>query len=141
MIDRVAQPYKIHGIDHVVLCALNAYNLVAFYRDVVGCQIIWDRPDIGLTHLQAGNAIIDIISIDGPLGKEGVSQPDGYGRNVDHICILIDPFDFETLQSYFATHKVTISSPELRFGAVGYSSSIYLKDPEGNGIELKALTP
>ena len=131
-------PYQIIGIDHVVIRALQADVLIAFYRDAIGCEVIWDRPDIGLTHLKSGNAIIDIMSMNGPMGKEGVCRKDAYGRNMDHLCISISPFNFESLQQHFSGLGVTIQHPVERFGAAGLSFSVYLQDPEGNGIELKA---
>lgn len=130
-------PFSLQAIDHVVIRAINAPVLVAFYMDAIGCNLVWDRPDIGLTHLEAGNAIIDIVSIDGPLGENGVSSARGPGRNVDHVCLRISPFDFAALRAHFETFGITVAAPQKRFGAQGHGLSIYLTDPEGNGIELK----
>lgn len=74
-------PFELQAIDHVVIRAADARRLLAFYVDALGCKLVWDRPELGLTHLQAGSAMIDIVDIEGPLGRNGVSRSDGQGRN------------------------------------------------------------
>jgi catechol 2,3-dioxygenase-like lactoylglutathione lyase family enzyme len=131
-------PFSLKTIDHIVIRAANATELVEFYVEAVGCKLVRDRPDLGLTHLQGGSAMIDIISIDGPLGTKGVSlSASGPGRNVDHVCLRISPFDFEALKSHFETFGIGLAPPQSRFGAQGEGLSVYFTDPEGNGIELK----
>ena len=81
--------------------------------------------------------MIDIISIDGPLGRKGVSLAAGPGRNVDHLCLRIAPFDYDALRGHFETFGIAIAPAQTRYGAQGHGLSIYLTDPEGNGIEFK----
>lgn len=64
-----------------------------------------------------------------PPGKEG--------HNVDHICLRIEPFDPEDLRVHFLNHGIDLGAVHHNFGAEGYGSALYLKDPEGNSIELK----
>lgn len=130
-------PFRVEAIDHVVIRAANASELVGFYVDAIGCKLAWNRPELGLTHLEAGTAMLDIVSIDGSLGKDGVSFSSGPGRNVDHLCLRIAPFDYDALKAHFAAFGIAIDPPQSRYGAQGHGLSIYLTDPEGNGIELK----
>jgi glyoxylase I family protein len=130
-------PFSLQTIDHVVIRAVNAAELTAFYVEAVGCTLVWDRPELGLTHLKAGNAMIDIVSIDGPLGTKGVSLPAGHGRNVDHLCLRIAPFDFVGLSAHFEAFGIDVAPPQIRFGVQRNVLSVYLTDPEGNGIEFK----
>lgn len=130
-------PFSLEAIDHVVIRALDAAGLVTFYVDAIGCKLAWDRPELGLTHLDAGNAMLDIVSVDGPLGKSGVSLAAGPDRNVDHLCLRIAPFDYEALRGHFQEFGIVVAPPQRCFGAQGHGLSIYLTDPEGNGIELK----
>jgi glyoxylase I family protein len=97
----------------------------------------WERPELGLYHLRAGSALLDIVSIDGPLGVSGVAATEGTGRNVDHICFQVDAIETEALGKYLREFSLEIEEPKTRFGAQGFGLSVYLKDPEGNGIELK----
>jgi catechol 2,3-dioxygenase-like lactoylglutathione lyase family enzyme len=130
--------FAILHIDHVVLRVADLARSIAFYGQVLGCDVVRQRVDLGLVHLRAGTALIDLVSLDGPLGRQGGSGPAAQGRNVDHLCLRIDPFDATAL----AQHLVAQGAPPLgpvaiNFGAEGEGPSVYLKDPDGNTIELK----
>jgi catechol 2,3-dioxygenase-like lactoylglutathione lyase family enzyme len=100
----------------------------------------WERPELGLYHLTAGSALLDIVRIDGPLGVSGVAAPGGAGRNVDHVCFQVDTIEPEALGRHLREFGVEMDEPKSRFGAQGFGLSVYLRDPEGNGIELKVAT-
>lgn len=131
-------PFRLEAIDHVVIRSFNKDNLIAFYINVIGCELTWDRPEIGLTHLRAGDTMIDIVSINHASGEKFTSQDGGSCKNVDHLCLCISPFDFEALRTHLEAFGINVAPPEMRFGARGFAPSIYLTDPEGNGIELKS---
>ena len=59
------------------------------------------------------------------------------GANLDHLCLRIDPFDSAATTKHLAEHHVACGLEALRYGAEGEGPSIYLQDPEGNGVELK----
>ena len=111
--------------------------MVRFYCDVLGCQVEREREDLGLTHLRAGAAMIDLVAVDGPLGKKGGAPAGKEARNVDHFCLRIEPFDAAALVSHLAAHGITPGEIKSRFGAEGNGPSLYLTDPEGNVVELK----
>lgn len=48
------------------------------------------------------------------------------------------PFESDRLIDWLVAHGVTTGEVATRYGAGGFGGSIYLTDPEGNGIELKA---
>ncbi len=81
----------IHHIDHIVLRVVDAQKMLAFYAALFGCTVERHRPELGLYHLRAGNALIDLVPVDGPLGKLGGAAPAKEGRNVDHFCLRIRP--------------------------------------------------
>ena len=56
---------------------------------------------------------------------------------MDHLCLRIEPFDEEAIVEHLRRHGVPVGDIKPRFGAEGNSVSIYLTDPEGNGVELK----
>ncbi|KHS42280.1 MULTISPECIES: VOC family protein [Novosphingobium] len=130
-------PFTLLGIDHVVIRAADARRLVDFYVSALGCTMQWERPELGLYHLTAGSALLDIVSIDGPLGVSGVAAPSGTGRNVDHVCFQVDAIEPEALGKHLRELGLEMDEPKTRFGAQGFGVSVYLQDPEGNGIELK----
>ena len=134
-------PFRLGGIDHVVLRIRERQAMLDFYRDVLGCTVERERAEIGLTQLRAGRSLIDFIDLDGKLGRMGGAGPGKEGRNVDHICLAIWPFDESTIRDHLARHGVSAGETGSRYGAGGEGPSIYLQDPEGNTIELKAAEP
>lgn len=129
--------FSIRHIDHVVIRARDLGRMVAFYRDVLGCAVDKRRDDLGLVHMRAGASLIDLISVDGKLGRQGGAPPAEEGRNVDHLCLRIDPFDEAGLRAHLASHGVAAGDTQSNYGADGEGPSVYIKDPEGNTIELK----
>jgi len=44
------------------------------------------------------------------------------------------------LRAHLAAHGIEAGPTADRYGAEGYGASIYLQDPDGNTVELKAPT-
>ena len=126
----------IRDIDHVVLRVRDLDRVAAFYIDVLGAR--WEKSEeaIGLYQLRLGNSLIDLVPVDGQLGRAGGAAPGPEGRNVDHICFRVLPWDGEAVLGHLAAHGI-IGEIVSRYGADGQGPSIYLDDPEGNALELK----
>lgn len=132
------KPYSVKGLDHVVIRAVDIGKMLQFYRDVLGLQVAKHNEPLGLWHLDAGGSMIDLVDMTGPLGQKGGPAP-GPGRNLDHVAIKVAPFDEAALAAYFDQAGVEREeAAKTRFGAGGDGLSLYLKDPEGNGVELTA---
>jgi glyoxylase I family protein len=129
---------KIHirEIDHVVIRATSVETMARFYCDVLGCRIEKEQRDLGLTQLRAGRSLIDLLQVGARLDHAENGVP-GTGRNMDHVCLRIDPFDADALKAHLAEHGARLGELGLRYGADGYGQSLYLFDPEGNMVELK----
>ncbi|MBP6876721.1 MAG: VOC family protein [Phenylobacterium sp.] len=133
----MTHPIQTTGFDHIVLRVVDKDAMIAFYRDVLGCPVEWDRPEIGLTHIRAGGSLIDLVTVDGKLGQMGGAPPGPEARNLDHFALAIRPFDEAAIRAHLAAHGVAIIDEGQRFGAEGNGTSLYLHDPEGNTVELK----
>ncbi|RSZ31881.1 MULTISPECIES: VOC family protein [unclassified Variovorax] len=130
--------FSVLRIDHVVLRVKDAERSIAFYRGVLGCAVEKRRDDLGLVHLRAGTSLIDLVTHDGPLGRQGGALAGAEGRNVDHLCLRIEPFDEAAIRTLMAEHGVAVHGEvQNNFGAEGNGPSIYIADPDGNTIELK----
>jgi len=127
----------IRDIDHLVLRVRDIEAMEAFYCRVLGTTVERRRPDLGLLHLRAGSSQIDLVSIDGPLGRQGGAAPGAEGRNLDHFCLRVEPFDVDSIVAHLKAHGVPVGEIKPRFGAAGTGVTIYLTDPEGNTVELK----
>lgn len=130
-------PLPIQGIDHVVIRVSDMARMKAFYVDVLGCTVEREQQAIGLVQLRAGRALIDLLAVSGPLGSQGGAAPRRYGRNMDHVCLLLDPFDDEAIATHLRAHGIEPGAPAMRYGATGRGPSYYIDDPEGNTVELK----
>lgn len=131
-------PISVKTLDHLVIRASKPSLLVAFYRDVIGCPVERELPDdTGLTQLRAGTAIIDIIAVDSKLGRLGGAAPGCDGHNMDHFCLTIESVNESDLINFLKSNGVHCGEFAERYGAEGYGRSLYLKDPEGNTLELK----
>ena len=129
---------SIKHIDHVVLRTDQVEAMTAFYCDVLGCSV--ERtlsPEIGLTQLRAGQALIDLVDVDSQLGKAGGKAPGASRRNLDHLCLLVQPIPETDLLSWLRKKGVAAGSFETRYGADGFGPSIYISDPDGNTVELR----
>jgi len=128
-------PFIIRGIDHIVLRVRELPRSLAFYCDVLGCTVERQQPELGLTQLRAGSSLIDLVTLDGPLGA---GEPPGAGRNLEHFCLTVAPFDERTLSAWFTARGIVAGEPAYRYGAEGEGRSFYIEDPDGNRVELKA---
>ncbi|HBZ05515.1 MULTISPECIES: VOC family protein [Massilia] len=131
------RPIAIREIDHVVLRVVDLERVERFYRDVLGCTVARRQEAIGLIQLRAGSSLVDLVPVDGKLGRMGGAAPGKEGRNLDHVCFRVEPFDEAAIRAHLAAHGVEAGPLDSRFGAEGDGPSIYLQDPEGNTIELK----
>ena len=129
--------FRITHIDHIVLRAIDAERLLAFYRDVLGCTLERRQDELGLIQLRAGGSLIDLVPVDGKLGRAGGAAPGREGRNLDHVCLRIEPFDEAAIRAHLRAHGADAGEFATRFGADGDGPSVYLQDPEGNTVELK----
>lgn len=135
--------FHIQAIDHLVLRVIDLGSMIRFYCDVLGCCVEKRQNDLGLVQLRAGRSLIDLVSVNGKLGQMGGSAPGAQGRNLDHFCVRVEPFDEHAIRQHLAAHGVEPSEVAQRYGAEGTGPSVYVRDPEGNVVELKgpAVTP
>lgn len=126
----------IRAIDHVVLRVVDLARMARFYTDVLGARFEKNQEAVGLYQLRVGDALIDLVPVSGTLGAMGGAAPGAEGRNVDHICFRVLPWDGEAILADLASHGIE-GEIVSRYGAEGEGPSIYLHDPEGNMLELK----
>jgi glyoxylase I family protein len=127
------------AIDHIVLRSERYRELIDFYCNVIGCTLERETSaEFGLTQLRAGNALIDIVDVNGELGKAGGAAPGPTGNNLDHFCLQIETFDEAELITYLKSHGIETGEFHERNGAQGMGRSLYISDIDGNTVELRA---
>ncbi len=128
---------QIREIDHLVLRVVSLEHMLRFYCDVLGCAVERRQDAIGLVQLRAGRSLLDLVPVQGKLGQGGGAAPGREGRNLDHFCFRVEPFDEAAIRRQLLAHGVEAGPVESRYGAEGEGPSLYLTDPEGNVVELK----
>lgn len=150
------------GLDHVVLRVSDIERAIAFYGDVLGFAVERRLDQLGLIQLRAGHSLIDLVAIDSPLGRvslqadgalqsDSALQADGNdaeaitshrearfaARNMDHFAIALSEFDEAAIRAQLDRFGISADETRRLYGATGFGPSIYLRDPDGNTIELK----
>jgi glyoxylase I family protein len=125
-------PLRVAELDHVVLRCRDQARMLDFYTRVLGLREERRIESMGLIQLRAGASMIDLVPAASPRIESGY--------NVDHFCLGIETADMEAAARYLRSHGVEIADgPAMRYGARGMGMSIYIRDPEGNVVELKQM--
>ncbi len=121
---------RVIGLDHIVLATSNIEEMLDFYTNVLGLESVrveeWRRGEVPFPSLRVDAAtLIDLM----PGERSGI--------NLDHLCLVIEPTDLNELA---ATGGLDVARGPLDglFGAQGYTSSLYVHDPDGNLVELRS---
>lgn len=128
---------QIREVDHLVLRVVDLDRMLEFYCRVLGCTIERREETLGLVQLRAGRSLLDLVPVGGALGAAGGAAPGREGRNLDHFCFRVEPFDEADIRAHLGAHHVAAGELAMRVGAEGAGPSIYVNDPEGNVVELK----
>jgi catechol 2,3-dioxygenase-like lactoylglutathione lyase family enzyme len=123
---------SVEELDHVVLRCRDVARALVFYTGILGLSEERRIEAIGLVQLRAGRSMLDLVPADPPPPAPGTG-------NVDHLCLAIAGTDMAELARHLAAHDVEVlGEPTPRYGARGMGLSLYVRDPEGNVVELKA---
>ena len=116
------------GFDHLVVITADVERSLAFYLDELGMEPVrveeWRRGEVFFPSVRLNeSAILDLLQ----------GTPDG--KNVDHICLVIEAVDLGALAE--SGRFDVVGGPAELFGARGQGQAIYVRDPDGNVIELR----
>jgi glyoxylase I family protein len=124
-----SSPIRVTELDHVVLRCRDPARMLDFYTQVLGMTEERRLDALGLIQLRAGRSMVDLVP-----GAPGAFE----SANVDHVCLMLAPVPIEDVARHLAERGIeTIGEPMIRYGATGNGPSLYVRDPEGNVVELK----
>jgi catechol 2,3-dioxygenase-like lactoylglutathione lyase family enzyme len=128
----MAIPATFLGIDHVVFRVTDMERTVGFYKDVLGLLVerIFER--IGLYQIRCGRNLIDLVAI-----KPGDTLPPPSARGIEHLCLSVEADLDELIAHVEGKGCPVFMGPMEVYGARGFGTSIYIRDPDGYEIELK----
>jgi catechol 2,3-dioxygenase-like lactoylglutathione lyase family enzyme len=124
----VGELITVIGMDHVVLNVDDVERALAFYCGELGLAPVrvdeWRRLEAPFPSVRVDSAtIVDLL--DAPRT----------GENADHVCLVVEPVDFDAIKA--SNRFEVVDGPARRYGARGEGTSLYIRDPDGNMIELR----
>ena len=120
---------KISGFDHFVLTVASIDKTVAFYERVLGMQA--ETFGEGRMALKFADQKVNLHEAGRPFSPHANDPAPGSGD----FCLIVD--DVAAAKTHIQACGVVVSQgPVARTGAQGPITSIYLRDPDGNLIEL-----
>jgi catechol 2,3-dioxygenase-like lactoylglutathione lyase family enzyme len=121
---------RIQAVDHLVLVVADVDRSVAWYRDVLGLEVL--RYD----QWKAGEVFFPSVRVDRSTIIDIVAGERGEGRgNLDHFCLVVDEVDLGAVRD--SGRFDVVEGPATRWGARGDGQSLYVRDPDGNVVELR----
>lgn len=118
---------RVTAVDHLVVNVADTHRSLAFYRDALGLEPVrvaeWEAGEAPFPSVRvSADSIIDLMEIDRT------------GHNVDHFCLVVDG----GLDEFIESGQVEVESgPHDLFGAHGQGHAFYVRDPDGNRVELR----
>ena len=118
----------VEGLDHIVLVVADVERSVAWYAEHLGLQPLrldeWRRGEVFFPSLRVSEGtIIDIL------------QGERSGTNMDHVCLVVAETDLQAVAD--SGRFEVVDGPDKRWGARGDGLSLYVRDPDGNVVELR----
>ena len=117
-------------IGHLVINVKDLDASTKFYTEVLGFEISIERPGFG-TFLTCGSIHHALALFQ---AKEGVAEVSDGGLGLNHMAIQVE--DFAELTDYYNKLQQYFEKSDLRTTDHSMTRSIYINDPDGNGIEL-----
>ena len=126
-------PMVFHGIDHVVLQITDVEGSLFFYTEILGLAVERVIEDMGLYQVRCGRSLIDLRALEDGTILAGKDE-----RGIDHLCLHMHGDIDEIVRHLKANEVPIVMGPVELYGATGYGTSVYVTDPNGHTIELKA---
>lgn len=119
---------RVSSFDHLVLNVSDAERSLSFYCGELGMLPVrvdeWRRREAPFPSARVDeHTIIDLVEMPRT------------GENADHFCVVVEPMDFEELEA--SGRFEVVDGPDRRFGARGEGTSLYVRDPDRNVVELR----
>jgi catechol 2,3-dioxygenase-like lactoylglutathione lyase family enzyme len=121
---------RVVGLDHVVLNCADVDASLRWYTEELGL-----RP-VRAAEWRAGDAPFPSVRVDDTTIIDLLASA-RTGVNVDHLCLVLEPTDLDALARSGRFEVVGDGPVDGLFGARGLATSLYVRDPDGNTVELR----
>ncbi len=120
---------NVSEFDHLVINVSDVERSLAWYTEILG--LTGERVD----EWRAGEVFFPSVRIndDTIIDLFAVERT---GQNIDHICLVVDRADVDAVST--DPRFDIVDGPGERWGARGVGWSVYVRDPDGNQVELRS---
>ena len=121
---------QVTGFDHIVLNVADVEVSAAWYQDKLGLELVrieeWRRGEVLFPSLRIdATTLIDLLAAERT------------GENLNHFAVVVDTDDLQAVVDRGEFDLAGPPYPSDLFGARGQGLGIYVKDPDGNTVELR----
>ena len=132
------RPFTIRDLGEVAIRCCDLAAMTAFYRDLLGLEVIdGDYPEtavrlcIGTGHGGEARHLTLFVDDDGDGGEAEDDPP------CHHLVLTVSVADLPVAAAWFRARGLAVEQAERP--SLGWKS-LYLRNPEGNTVELVAAT-
>lgn len=122
---------ELKGVAHFSIPVSDVDRSVKFYTEIVGCRFLAQRPDKGITFLDAGGVCVLLIKRDPPIAKGPPEMSDGV-----HHAFMIDGDQYQAAVDGLRKKGVDVFFEEDRRGGTIDGPRAYFRDPDGTPLEF-----
>jgi catechol 2,3-dioxygenase-like lactoylglutathione lyase family enzyme len=119
---------RVRGLDHIVLVVHDVERSLAWYIEELGG--IPDRVE----EWRAGEVLFPSVRLDSSTIIDLLAG-ERTGCNVDHLCLTVEPVELDEVAG--SGRFDVVGGPSLVYGAQGVGAGLYVRDPDGNVVELR----
>jgi catechol-2,3-dioxygenase len=124
---------KVQELGHVVLYVGDVRKATAFYHDILGWDLaIAPSPGSPIAAFSGGRTHHELLLIE--VGEDAASQPPGRHKGLYHVGLKIGDTDDDLREA--ADRLSQLGVPVLAASDHTISHSLYVRDPDGNDVEL-----
>ncbi|MBV2152756.1 VOC family protein [Kitasatospora sp. SUK 42] len=119
---------RVVALDHLVLNVADIERSLDFYAGLLGLE------PVQVDEWRAGGVPFPSVRVTPETIIDLVQRP-RQESNMDHLCLSVEPLDWQEVVDSGAF--TVLEGPVPRYGARGTATSLYVRDPDGNTVELR----